>query len=107
MLRAFSVSDALFTRSKDSGPTDQRLGVMAAVDNMSQLRQVFGHLLERFPYRQEPINLEADSLKPEAVDVINIALRPPPDAPDDERLLRKYLVPFVDVRGGKRLWAAP
>jgi len=31
------------------------------------------------------------------MDVINIALRPPEDATDDEKLLRKHLIPFVQV----------
>lgn len=102
MMRAFSVSDALFTRSKQSETGASRMGVMAAVNSMAHLRTVFPQLLERFPYRSEPEDLPSapSAAGEEAMDVINIALRPPEDATDDEKLLRKHLMPFVQVGCG-------
>ena len=111
--RAFSVSDALFARSQNTGPSDHRVGVMAAVESLAHLRQIFPAILQRFPYRQQQPEGGAElSAKEEAMDVINVALRPPPDAQDDEKVLRKYLVPFVEVRSdgpsllGATNWAA-
>jgi hypothetical protein len=101
MLRAFSVSDALFAaRSKETSTSDVRIGVMAAVDNLAQLRQAFPSLLERFPYRQQPTGSDSgddDNGPSEAMDVINVAIRPSSDAPDDDRTLRRVLMPFVEV----------